>query len=69
MRTKLNTENKHAFEKEHQYATKSCKDILNLVQSELKEYKKENIMLKEECSRLKQAYQDMVSQFSKMQEL
>ena len=62
-------EDRNARDLEQQYASTSCKQIINYIGDELKTYKQETLKLKEECDKLKSAYQDIIEKFAKMQEL
>ena len=54
---------------EFEFASRSSKQILGLISDELNTYKTENTDLKQECDKLENAYQDIIGQFAKMQQL
>jgi predicted RNase H-like nuclease (RuvC/YqgF family) len=47
----------------------SCHQTVNQISHDNKMLKEENIELKDECDRLEQSYQEIIEQFTKMNEM
>ena len=62
-------EERDARQAELQRVSYSCHATANHLAAELRHAKEENAELKEECDRLDQAYKEIMTEFSKMQNI